>query len=555
MPLTPQSRVYEDKLAQNRKKNKTKDDFAFNRNVKGKSLANKKRMETSRAMMRTSEVKNTRAEEGPPSIGRPSMPASNISGEDPLAVFGAYGAKMIGDAVRSPLFKYTNNPITVKASDYLFPKYNEDPRTVGLAEQKRRASGLLENFPMVGDIASIAASGATLKEDPSLKNLGLFGLNTGLSLLNPIGGAGQVKNVTKGIVEDLGVQATKKEAAQATAPYDLEAALKQIDEEVGPIPDAPTTNTEKYLLEEPARVAAFDTVMSHKQGASTIGSLEDLAKYYDVSADPSKLSPVRLTNLSKRAYEEVIQSGKDPLQALLDGTLTMQDFTKKTDSYTVVYKPRSEPRYNMQQRNTAASGVDRFKDILNQPMITRQPVVGEGGRQEMYSEALGAGFHPHEIQVINPRGKVTSASPHQEHSVSKSKAATKLNTVFTLNKVDPVAQTEIAQELSNIINARDTFFDLPPKYNMLKGNKTTEEFKNLLLYGGKNVVIGSGKAAYTRKEVKPDRAGYERFFGETEASRTLEQRKEVLAGRLYDWQRKYEQDIPSDFVDELIDFL
>jgi hypothetical protein len=290
-----------------------------------------------------------------------------------------------------------------------------------------------------------------------------------------------------------------------------------------------------------------------------VGVLEQADKFYDIAntGHVGSVNPAVFTNLSKEAAD-AIEKGQNPLELLLDNKLSPSDFNVRKNAYSVTYKPLSRTEYGAQQTATSYSGSYRISEITGIPRGSAPRVSDEADLNTRYSEAVEAGFIPHRIEVITPQGKTRTYTPQKEHSIPKSPAGKRLQKYF-VEQVRGVKdknllkeQKQAKRELDAIINARDTFFDLPPYYNRLKSDRTTDEFKGLLLEGGRVEVKTKDKTII--KDVPADPEAYERFYGDNSpVAEGLRRRQELLTERLYDWGRR--NNVPQDLVDDLVLYL
>ena len=133
----------------------------------------------------------------------------NLEEQDMIADFSSAlvstAAKELGDIVRNDTFKRINESsgltgiLSQKITEAILPKYDKDPKNMTRKERQEASYGLFENIPILGDAVSIVRSGEKGVADPSPASVARIVGETALSIGNPVGGAGPVKNIVKGI--------------------------------------------------------------------------------------------------------------------------------------------------------------------------------------------------------------------------------------------------------------------------------------------------------------------------------------------------------------------
>lgn len=338
----------------------------------------------------------------------------------------------------------------------------------------------------------------------------------------------------------------------------LEFGLEGLDEEVKlVVRNKPRLQT--LLENNPDRLANLGQLTYDSATRRNIVKVLDASDaFYDIAntGHIGAVSPARFERLSKKAAD-AIERGQNPLELLLDGKLTPADFNAR-NGYTVSYKPLNKTEYGAQQTATSYQGSYRMSEITGIPRGSAPRVSDEADLDTRYAEAVESGFVPHRIEVTTPQGTKRTYTPQKEHSIPKSPAGKRLQEYFkqqvasTKDKSVIKQQKAVQRELDAIINARDTFFDLPPYYNRLKADLPTDEFKRILLEGGPVEIRTAKGRAIVNKEPDPD--AYERFYGEdSPIAEGLRRRQELLTSRLYDWGRR--NDVPIELVDDLIMYL
>lgn len=175
-------------------------------------------------------LSNTRADAGPPSSKTFSSPPKDepkSMTESFATALGATAATKIGDFVHSDFSKKTglvSGPTGIvgqKLSEILFPKYDKSAKDMSFDERKKATYNILELMPFVGDPAAISRSVEGVERDgPNIRSLGQAAIDIGLSIVNPVGSAQQVKAVAgegRNILGDMFPSARKARPKPAAA--------------------------------------------------------------------------------------------------------------------------------------------------------------------------------------------------------------------------------------------------------------------------------------------------------------------------------------------------
>ena len=180
-----------------------------------------------------------------------------ISVEGASSIAGAYASRGLQKGIKSSIGQGLLGPIVGRIANYLIPENNKPIKDMTTQERKAEAYNALELPPIVGDAASIARVMEDInREGISPRTLARGGVDIGLSILNPVGGAATIKNVAKGIVNDVEINSASAKM------------LDEIDKLLGVV-DEPTkagvtkaTKTTGFKLPDPdpttGRIEPFD---------------------------------------------------------------------------------------------------------------------------------------------------------------------------------------------------------------------------------------------------------------------------------------------------------
>ena len=156
--------------------------------------------------------------------------ANPISVEGASSIAGAYASRGLQKGIKSNIGQGLLGPIVGRIANYLIPENNKPIKDMTTQERKAEAYNALELPPIVGDAASIARVMEDInREGLSPRTLARGGVDIGLSILNPVGGAAPIKNVTQGIISDLTAKLSKKETDELL--LQLEKAVEMGDDE------------------------------------------------------------------------------------------------------------------------------------------------------------------------------------------------------------------------------------------------------------------------------------------------------------------------------------
>ena len=382
--------------------------------------------------------------------------------------------------------------------------------------------------------------------------------------------------------------ATPVETRAAAAPpvETADEIITRLDQEIGGVSNAglgglrpevqvlikDTPRVQVLLEDNPDRISRLNLLTNPSTSSrSTLKALSMADSFHAVSSFAAVSRPVTFEKLSKRAVE-AIERGLNPIELLLDGKLDPSDFNTLKNAYTVKYRPQSKTEFGKQQTSTRRGGSVSMSDKTGISKGKTPQMPGEAPLSERYLEAAGSGSLPHTIEVITPTlrpdgtFKTRTFTPQQEHSIPKSPAGRRLNAWFNSQLSTgrgagvERSQKQAKRALDAIINARDTFFSLPPYYNRIKGSLTTDEFKQILWHGGVVDIQVGGKVS--QRTLGPDREAYARFYGkdsdgffavDSPVGKQLAARQEVLTDRLYKWQREY--GVPESLVEDLLKYI
>lgn len=117
-----------------------------------------------------------------------------VSVEGAASIAGAYASRGLQKGIASNIGQALLGPVAGPVAKFLVPENNKPIRDMTTRERKAETYNALELAPVVGDAAAIARSMEDIeREGVNPRTLGRAGLDIGLGIINPVGGAGPIK--------------------------------------------------------------------------------------------------------------------------------------------------------------------------------------------------------------------------------------------------------------------------------------------------------------------------------------------------------------------------
>lgn len=256
-----------------------------------------------------------------------------VSVEGAASIAGAYASRGLQKGIASNIGQALLGPVAGPVAKFLVPENNKPIRDMTTRERKAEAYNALELSPIVGDAAAIARSMEDInREGVSPRTLGRAGIDIGLSIINPVGGAGPIKR-------GLGIMADNDQSI-------VDALVEKLSKEARQLGKGPAPKIE----ETPRNITAFTPSTKDTEGfwesveKPAIDPISGQAAF-----DPSEIRSVTFGGVGALAKGT-------PLESLSDLVLP-----NKAVTIRAIYKPPTAEEILNMMRKTDASVPSRLK--------------------------------------------------------------------------------------------------------------------------------------------------------------------------------------------------
>lgn len=259
--------------------------------------------------------------------------ANPLSVEGASTIAGAYASRGLQKGIGSNIGQALLGPIAGPVAKFLMPENDKPISDMTTQERKAETYNALELAPVVGDAAAIARSMENIdREGINPRTIGRAGLDVGLSIINPVGGAGPVKR-------GLGIMADNDQSI-------VDSLVEKLSREARQLGKGPTPKIE----ETPRNITAFTPSAKDTEGFwETVEkpAIDDISGL--PSFDPSEIRSAAFGGVGALAKGT-------PLENLSDLALP-----NKATTIRAIYKPPAAEEILDMMRKTDAAVPSRLK--------------------------------------------------------------------------------------------------------------------------------------------------------------------------------------------------